>query len=126
MSNTDTEGATTEAVAHQVLRVVADFPGQMGRHRAARIVSGLPVTVIEGDPDMFASYVAQPADWPLKEFVAMVDALLAGGLLAQTIGQRPTLVLTRVGFRALEALEHVELRDTVMANAAKLRAGEDV
>jgi len=37
--------------------------------------------------------------------VDLIDALLNGGLLAQTTGQRPTLALTRAGFRALDTLD---------------------
>lgn len=97
----------TERIAHGVLRVAGELPGQMGRLRAARIVGGFPVQAAEEElREQLAPYRVEGAEGrPLRELVAMVDALLDGGLLAQTTGQRPTIVLTRAGHRALDALE---------------------
>jgi hypothetical protein len=54
-------------------------------------------------------------DWPLRELTRLVDALISGRLVTQTPGPRPVLVLTRAGFRALEALDaapHLQRRTT--------------
>ena len=94
-----------EAAAHSLLRLVAEHPGYMGRLRAARIVGGYPVPYRD---DQDASQLAQFAvelDWPLREITRLVDALITGRLMTQTPGPRPVLVLTRSGFRTLEALE---------------------
>lgn len=94
-----------EAAAHSLLRLVADHPGQMGRLRAARIVGGYPVPHREGDdPAQFAPFAIE-LDWPLREITRLVDAMITGRLVAQTVGPRPVLVLTRAGYRTLEALE---------------------
>ena len=97
--------AATEAAAHAMLRVVADMPGQMGRLRVARVVGGY--TVRAADEELVERLSRYAVEHPggLREIVELVDALIAGQLLAQTVGQRPTLVLTRAGYRALEALE---------------------
>lgn len=113
------EDIATEAAAHAVLRLVADRPGRVGRIRAARVVGGRPVsTPSSGDgavhetdaragaldaDDLSAYAVAHP--WRLADLCGLVDALIEGGMLDRTVGMRPTLVLTRAGFRALEALE---------------------
>lgn len=100
-----TPAIAAEAAAHAVLRLVADMPGQMGRLRAARVVGGYPIATCDDVmAHQLASYGVQ-TPWPLREMVELVDALLRGGLVVQTPGQRPTLVLTQAGFRALEALE---------------------
>lgn len=93
-----------EAAAHAGLRLAADFPGQVGRIRAARVIGGF---TLDGDPDVIArmAHYWVHLDWPLRELVALIDRLVEGGLLTRTFGSRPTLVLTRAGFRALEALE---------------------
>ena len=93
-----------EAAVHAALRLVGDFPGQVGRIRAARVIGGF---TLDGDPDVVArlAHYWVHLDWPLRELVALVDRLVEGGLLTRTFGSRPTLVLTRAGFRALEALE---------------------
>jgi hypothetical protein len=94
-----------EAAAHAVLRMVGDHPGQMGRLRAARILGGFSVPHRdEQDAARLAGYSIE-LDWPLRELTRLVDALISGRLVAQTPGPRPVLVLTRAGFRALEALE---------------------
>ena len=96
---------SAEAVAHAVLRLVGDMPAQMGRLRVARVVGGYPVPV---EDDLQAARLAPYAievSWPLKETVELVDAMIAGGLMAKSVGTRPTLVLTRAGHRALDALE---------------------
>jgi len=46
-------------------------------------------------------------EWRLADLCDLIDALLSGGLLERTPGMRPTLVLTRAGHRALDALESV-------------------
>lgn len=105
----DGESARTEVVAHALLRLVAEHPGQMGRLRAARIIGGFSVAHREEhDAAALARYTVQ-LDWPLREITRLVDALISGGLVAQTPGPRPVLVLTRSGYRALEALEGASL-----------------
>lgn len=98
------EAFAAEAAAYSILRLVSDMPGHHGRHRAARIIGGFPVEQREGETDL-AIYAGADVAWPLKDSIALIDAMIAGGLLAQTMGQRPTLVLTRSGHRAFETLE---------------------
>lgn len=94
-----------EAAAHSLLRLVAEHPGQMGRLRASRIVGGYPVPHRdEQEADTLGQFAVQ-LDWPLREITRLVDALITGRMMAQTPGPRPVLVLTRSGFRTLEALE---------------------
>lgn len=98
-------GEGSEAAAHSLLRMIGDHPGKMGRLRAARIVGGYSVAHSDDEERAeLAKYVVD-LDWPLREITRLVDALISGGLVAQTHGPRPTLVLTRAGFRSLEALE---------------------
>jgi hypothetical protein len=94
-----------EAAAHSILRMVAEYPGHMGRLRASRIVGGYPVPLRdEEDAGELAAYSVD-LDWPLREITRLVDSLIRGGFIRQTPGPRPVLVLTRAGFRTLEALE---------------------
>jgi hypothetical protein len=96
---------TMEAVAHALLRLVADYPGTLGRVRAARVVGGYAVAgADELQARRFNAYAVH-VPWPLAGLVDLVDAMLDGGLLAQTAGARPVLVLTRAGHHALDALE---------------------
>lgn len=95
-----------EAAAHALLRMVAEHPGQMGRLRAARIVGGFAVPWRDDEEAAQLARYAVELTWPLREITRLVDALIGGGLVAQTPGPRPVLVLTRPGFRTLEALEH--------------------
>lgn len=106
MSNTDhATQQHLELLCKKLMQLVADQPGHYGRLLAARIIGGsfLPA---EGVMDIAVSerYMVD-TELPLRELVALVDSMLAGGLLVQTLGQRPTLVLTRAGHRALDALE---------------------
>jgi hypothetical protein len=94
-----------EAAAHALLRLVAEHPGQMGRLRAARIVGGYPVPHRDDEEAAALVQYAVHLDWPLREITRLVDALITGRLVTQTPGPRPVLVLTRSGFRTLEALE---------------------
>jgi hypothetical protein len=94
-----------EALAHAVLRLIADHPGQMGRLRTARVVGGFPVPHRDGTDGSALERYAVDAGWTIRELVQLVDALIGGGLAARTIGPRPVLVLTRAGFVALSALE---------------------
>lgn len=94
-----------EAVAHAVLSLVVEHPGQMGRLRAARLVGGYPVPHRDEEERESQERHALDLDWPLREITSLVDALLRGRLLAQTSGPRPVLVPTRAGFRTLEALD---------------------
>lgn len=96
-----------EAAIHAVLRLAADFPGQMGRLRVARVVGGYPIRSADSERQAQLGEYAVAYPGSLREIVEFVDALIAGGLLVQTVGQRPTLVLSRAGHRALEALEAV-------------------
>lgn len=122
-TNTDPEHEqiVAEAVAHSVLRLAADYPGVMGRVRAARVVCGraeIPAVSTDtgdraqryendGAHDMAVASArfSVARSWSLKDTVALVDALIDGGLVTKCVGIRPTIVLTRSGFRALEALE---------------------
>ncbi|MCW2959890.1 MAG: hypothetical protein JWM90_277, partial [Thermoleophilia bacterium] len=99
------EDVSTEAAAHALLRLVADQPGLMGRLRAARIIGGYPVPHRDDAEATTLGRYAIQLDWPLREIVRLVDALLSGGLIAQTSGPRPVLVLTRAGYAALGVLE---------------------
>lgn len=101
-SSTDIDA---EAAAHSLLRMIADHPGQMGRLRAARLVGAYPVPFRDEDDAANLAKYAVSLDWPLREITQLVDALIAGSLLAQTPGPRPVLVLTRAGHRALDALD---------------------
>ena len=94
------EQPTPERTAHAILKLAADIPGTYGRLRTARVVIGHEV-----DADAELATYAVAAGNTIRETVELIDALIAGGLITQTAGQRPTLVLTRPGFRALEALE---------------------
>lgn len=99
------ERVGTEAVAHALLRLVAERPGQMGRMRAARIVGGYSVPCRDEEERLALEPYAVCTDRRMKELVQLVDALIDGGLLAQTAGPRPVVVLTRAGHHALDALE---------------------
>lgn len=109
---TRTEHVGAEAAAHAALSLVGDHPGQVGRLRAARLVGGYPVPHRDDEEALSLNRYAIQLDWPLREIVRLVDALISGGLLAQTAGPRPVLALTRPGYRALEAI------DTSMPQAA--------
>lgn len=103
---TDRQHMTSaEVVAHALLRLAAERPGHMGRDRAARIVGGFAVAYRDGEEEAsYMPYVVAP-DWRKRELVELVDALIDGGLVAQSVGPRPLLVLTRAGHHALNALE---------------------
>lgn len=94
-----------EAAAHSLLRLVAEHPGQMGRLRASRIIGGYPVPYRDRQEAEALGQFALQLDWPLREITRLVDALITGRMMTQTPGPRPVLVLTRPGFRTLEALE---------------------
>jgi hypothetical protein len=95
----------TEAAAHAMLRLVGEHPGQMGRLRAARLIGGYPVPHRDAEEAAALTAYAVELTWPLREITRLVDVLIDGRLMTQTPGPRPVLVLTRAGFRALEALE---------------------
>lgn len=102
---------TAEIAARGALGLIAAHPGKFGRQRTARIISGHAVAL--DDPSLegtTAVYTAVAASWTLGNTVDLVDALIDGGLIAQTGGPRPTLALTRAGFRALDALETLQTR----------------
>lgn len=94
-----------EALAHALLRLVADHPGHMGRMRAGRVVGGFSVPCRDEDERERLERYAVDAGWTIRELVRLVDATISGGLVAQTVGPRPVLVLTRAGYQALAALE---------------------
>ena len=100
-----------ERAAHAMLKLVGDHPGRMGRLRCARIVGGYPVPHRDDTEGHQLATYAVPLDWPLREITRLVDALIEGGLLAQTEGPRPTLALTRAGHRALDALDALDQRE---------------
>lgn len=104
------EDVGAEAAAHALLRMVADHPGQMGRLRAARLIGGYPVPHRDDEEAAALGRYAVQLDWPLREIVRLVDAMLSGNLIAQTVGPRPVLVLTRAGFQALAALDSAPVR----------------
>lgn len=93
---------SVEQVAHAILKVVGENPGRFGRLRTARIIGGYPLV---DPPQDVERYAIEGLEWPIRDVVACIDAMIDGGLVTQTIGQRPCLCLTIAGFRALEALE---------------------
>lgn len=101
----DAEELGAEAAAHALLRLVGEHPGSMGRLRAARIIGGYAVAWRDDEDATELARFAVQLEWPLREITRLVDAMISGRLIAQTPGPRPVLVLTRAGFRALEALE---------------------
>lgn len=114
-TTTKTEAPTSELpaerAAHAMLKLVGDHPGRMGRLRCARIVGGYPIPHRDDtEAQQLATYAIAQLDWPLREITRLVDALIDGGLLAQTEGPRPTLALTRPGHRALDALDQTQAR----------------
>ncbi len=99
-------GSTTlEALAHAVLRVIGDHPGQLGRLRAARVASSRAVAGMDEVQGARLARYGVSSDLPLRSVVELVDAMVDGGLLHRTSGPRPVLVLTRAGHHALDALE---------------------
>lgn len=86
---TEPEDITTEAVAEAILRLISNNPGKLRRIEAARIISEYPP--------------ARRGRWPLREFVALVDALRDGGLMLEAADG--TLALTQGGQHALDHLE---------------------
>ena len=98
---------TSERFMHNLLRLVADHPGAIGRLRACRIVGGYAVPRREDYPIETDAYAISGYDAGLQELVELTDAGINGGLLKQTPGIRPTLVLTRTGFSALAALDSI-------------------
>ena len=103
---TDAQWCTSEHVARIALTLIADHPGQIGPLRCARIVGGFTIpTTCDEQRELFEQYAIPDLGWTLRTVKELVEALQRGGLLASTAGPRPTLVLTRAGHRALEALE---------------------
>lgn len=99
--------ASAEIASHALLRLVGDHPGHMGRLRAARVVGGFAVAWRDAEEAADLQRYQVDLDWSFDDFRRLVDALVAGRLMARTAGPRPVLVLTRAGFRALEALDGV-------------------
>jgi hypothetical protein len=107
-----------ETAAHAILGLVATHPGTFARLRVARLVAGFAVPM--PDATLMAStgpYTTVVVDWPLRDMVGLVDALIDGGLIAQTTSPRPMLVLTIAGFRALAALDDAQGLQLVGADA---------
>lgn len=103
---TPTERFSSEQVAMAILKLVGERPGTIGRMRCARIIGGYAVPAASDEErDALAQHALLELAWPLRTLAALIDALADGGLLAQTSPPRPTLVLTRAGHRALDALE---------------------
>lgn len=95
-----------EDAAHKLLELTAAMPGQLGRLRSARVIGGYSLRGADSEQlKKFEPFLGRVDEWALTDAVAMVDAFLSGGLIAQTPGPRPGLVLTRAGHRALDALE---------------------
>lgn len=101
----DTSAMGAEAASHAILRLVADRPGQMGRLRTARIIGGFTVRWRSDEEAAELQQYQVPLDWGLRDYIRLIDVLISGGLVTQSVGARPLLVLTRPGYRALEALE---------------------
>jgi len=94
-----------EDAAHKLLALVAAMPGELGRLRSGRVIGGYSLRGSDQEQlAKFEPFTGRVDDWTIKDAVAMVDAFLAGGLIAQTPGSRRALVLTRAGHRALDAL----------------------
>lgn len=104
---TTTTDAQAEVMAYSLLRLAADRPGAFGRIRAARIVTARNAATRAADDHdaLVARYGLAGSGWTIREVVQLIDAMIAGGLMAQTEGASPVLVLTRSGFLALEALQ---------------------
>ena len=100
-----THHCTSEQVAHTILTLIGDHPGRLGRLRCARVVGGYPVPHRDEQQATELARYALTLDWPLREITRLVDALASGGLMTQTEGPRPVLVLTRAGHRTLDALD---------------------
>ena len=102
------EATPAEVVAHHVLKLIGEHPGQVGALRCARIVGGFTVPTVSDDQHaLFEQYAIQRRDWTLRTLKDLLEALERGGLLVRSHGPRPVLALTRAGHRALDALEHV-------------------
>ena len=108
MATATPETTPAELVAHHILKLIGEHPGQIGALRCARIVGGFTVpTVSEDQRDLFERYAIEQRDWTLRTLKDLIEALERGSLLARSSGPRPVLALTRAGHRALDALEHV-------------------
>lgn len=96
--------APCEAVTHALMHLVGDQPARHGRIRCARILAGRSV---DDGVDAASDYrrYAIAHEHTVPQLVALIDSLIDGGLVDRTPGVRPTLVLTRAGHRALDALE---------------------
>lgn len=95
----------TELLAHKILELVGDYPGQMGRLRTSRLVGGYWVLHRDDQEAKALAEYSVETSLPLREIARLVDLLIEGKLISQTSPPRPTLVLTRAGHRALEALD---------------------
>lgn len=102
--NHDQDTIAIELATHAILRLIADRPGTAGRLRTARIATGRPVPAPGTEQTTDLSPYGVAAELPLKDVVALIDALAEAHLITATVG-RPLLVLTRAGHRALDALE---------------------
>lgn len=103
---TEREYCTSERVAKQMLLLIADHPGTIGPLRCARIVGGFVVPAVsEEQRGLLDRYAIADLGWTLRTLKDLIEALERGGLVARSVGQRPTLSLTRAGHRALETLE---------------------
>jgi len=90
----DTIEQNTVIVTHAILRLIADHPAQFGRIRAARNIQG---------KDLELSAYAIDTDWPLQSVVFVIDAMIDGGLLAQSpLHHTRPLTLTVLGFQTLQ------------------------
>lgn len=108
MTTATHETTPAEVVAHHILKLVGEHPGQVGALRCARIVGGFTVpSVSEEQQGMFDRYAIAQRDWTLRTLKDLIEALERGSLLARSHGPRPVLALTRAGHRALDALEQV-------------------
>lgn len=94
-----------DEASYRLLLLAAEQPGLFGRLRAARVLCGLPMPARDEESEPLDRYEVPALDWSLQACVDLVDALRSGGLLAETGGMRPSLVLTLAGHRALQALD---------------------
>lgn len=99
-------------VAYNILRLVADNPGQYGRFKVARVMIGLrPYQLDDEEWAKLQAYALSDhlQTYTVQMMVRLVDSLIApeSGLLVVTKGDRPRLCLTRAGFKTLIHLEGI-------------------
>lgn len=91
-------------IAAAILAFTADYPATFGRHRMARVLVG---NVNEDDLDRVPELPVRGAleGETQVSVVKAIDALIDGGAIVASYGDRPRLALTRRGWSYLAALE---------------------